>query len=437
MLNDWRHAVCLLVLSVAAGAPHADACEPGDEGTGSPALLQVAVQQFVAPSLMFGDEEPSGAPRVWLGIRFEPPGPALARQLKLNGQGLLITNVCKQSPAQRCGLQQFDVLVSFGGARLSGDGHALGVRLRELGPSAEASAVVLREAKELALNTKLASWPEGQKLEWVYEEEPSIVFQDKFAVSGQILKIEPGGALTVQPLDVQALPPKYRAFLKGLHSRTIELWSEDGRARVKCSTTKDDVVIEVEQDADGKIYVRHIGQTGEDDGGLVIERVYEDEGALQEADEEAYEVLQDCDTQRLLRGQFTLELLPNSGVFRHNRRPFGDINELNVHLQGSLDRLNEWREKVSKGLEGLDVWTLRKMENELQRAGELHHWIDAYRQSHLDAPEYNFHVDSAGRVVVIIRKGDNELSKVFGSEEELRQKSPRLFERFESIDSSE
>lgn len=437
MLKDWRYAVCFLVLSLVAGAPRADACEPGDEGTGSPAVFQLAAQQFVAPSLMFGDEEPSGAQRVWLGIRFEPPGPALAKQLKLNGQGLLITNVCKQSPAQRSGLQQFDVLVSFGGARLSGDGHTLGVRLRELGPSAEASAVVLREAKELALKTKLASWPEGKKLEWVYEEEPSIVFQDKFDVSGQILKIEPGGALTVQPLDVQALPPKYRAFLKGLHSRRIELWSEDGRPRVKCSTAKDDVVIEVEQDADGKIYVRRNGLADGDEGEQLDERVYEDEAALQEADEEAYEVFKDCDTQRLLRGQFTLELLPNLGVFRHNTSPFGDINELNVHLQGSLDRLNEWREKVSKGVAGMDVWTLRKMDNELERADELHHWIDAYRQSHLDAPEYNFHVDSAGRVIVIIRKGDNELSKVFGSEEELRQKSPRLFERFESIDSSE
>ena len=437
MFKDWRYAVCLLVLSVASGAPRADACADGDEGTGSRAVFQLTAQQVIAPSLMFVDEEPSGAQKVWFGIRFEPPGPALARQLKLNGQGLLITNVCKQSPAERCGLQQFDVLVSFGGARLSGDGHTLGVRLRELGPSAEASAVVLREAKKLALNTKLASWPEGRKLEWVYEEEPRVVFQDKFDVSGQILKIEPGGELTVQPLDVHALPQKYRTFLKGLSPRTIELWSEDGRARVKCTTTKDDVVIEIEQDADGKIYVRHNGPTDEDEGEQVDERVYKNEAALQEADEEAYEVFKGCDTQRLLGGHFTLEFLPTLGVLQHNTSPFGDIKELNVHLQGSLDRLNEWREKVSKGVEGMDVWTLRKMDDELQRADELHHWITAYRHSHADAAEYNFHVDSEGRVVVLIRKGGNELSKVFGSEEELRQKSPRLFERFESVDSSE
>lgn len=437
MLKDWRYAVCLLVLSVASGAPRADACADGDEGTGSRAVFQLTAQQVIAPSLMFVDEEPSGAPRVWLGIRFEPPGPALARQLKLNGQGLLITNVCKQSPAERSGLQRFDVLVSFGGARLSGDGHTLGVRLRELGPSAEASVVVLREAKELALKTKLASWPEGQKLEWVYEEEPSIVFQDKFHVSGQILKIEPGGALTVQPLDVHALPQKYRTFLKGLHSRTIELWSEDGRQRVKCSTAKDDVVIEIEQDADGKVYVRHIGQGDGDEGEQLNERVYEDEAALQEADEEAYQIFKDCDTQRLLGGHFTLELLPNLGVFQHNTSPFGDFKELNLRFQGSVDRLNEWRDKVSKGVEGMDVWTLRKMDTELQRAGELNQWINAYRQSHADTPEYNFHVDSEGRVIVVIRKGDNELSKVFSSEQELREKSPGLFERFESIDSSE
>ena len=142
MLKNWRYAACLSVLSLAAGASRMDACEPGDEGAGSPVVFELAAQQVIAPNMMFGDEEPSGAQRVWFGIRFEPPGPALARQLKLNGQGLLITNVCKQSPAERCGLQQFDVLVSFGGARLSGDGHTLGVRLRELGPSAEASSVV-------------------------------------------------------------------------------------------------------------------------------------------------------------------------------------------------------------------------------------------------------------------------------------------------------
>ena len=438
MRMGWRYAVCLLAISSAA---EARAVVSGPVGGGADLIisLQTLVQQLITPTLLCGGDEHQATPRAWFGIRFEAPGSALCKQLHLDGRGLLITNVCKESPAERSGLQQFDVMVSFSGQQLSHGGEELRTQMRAIGPAAEVHFLVLREAKELELSTKLASWPGAKKLAWIYETEPTVVLQDKFDISGQILHVGPNGKVAFRPLDVHALPQKYRTFLRGLQPRTIELWSEDGRTRVKCKTVKEDVVIEVERDADSQIYVRRIAHEGDDR--QVTEEVYDNEQALEDADEEAYEVFKDCGTHHLFGGYLQRGQLPDVGGFWQNRNPFENIKQLYERNHSNLESLKVWHEKMSQGLEGVDIWNLKKLDDQLRRADELtqqaNRWIEQYRRLQSNLPEYNFHVDSEGRVIVFIRKGDNELSKVFNSVEQLRQKSPDLFERFESIDSSE
>ena len=318
MNKSWPIAIGLLILSLSGAAPVpalTDDLEPDDRNIELHvrAVLQNALPAFVIAG---GDEE---RPSAWFGVRVTPPGPALTYQLGLADRGLLITNICKNSPAERCGLQRFDVVVSFDGAPIAQQSDLSG-RIQQLGPQAKVSVLVLREAEERILDTQLAAWPESSKLEWVYEEAPTVVWRDKIDVGGHILKILPSGDVGFEPLDVQNMPRQFRLLLQGLHPKEVIVWNDDGQNRVKCRTTKEDVVIEVEQDTGGRIHVRRIPTEGQAEE--TVEEVYADEQALQDGDKEAHEVFQDCSAHLILGGELKLEQLPKLGMTLREHNPF-------------------------------------------------------------------------------------------------------------------
>ncbi|MCZ6651620.1 MAG: PDZ domain-containing protein [Planctomycetota bacterium] len=433
MNRSWPIAVGLLIVTLSGAAP-ADDLQPDDRDI----KLDIhAVLQNVLPAVMIagGDE---GRPGAWFGVRVTPPGPALTYQLGLADRGLLITNICKDSPAERCGLQQFDVVVSFGGEPITQQSDLSG-RIQKLGPQAKVSVLVLRKAEEWKLNTQLAAWPESGKLEWVYEEAPTVFWKDNIEVGGQILKILPSGDVGFEPLDVQDMPQQFRVLLQGLHPKEVIVWNDDGQDRVKCRTTKGNVVIEVEQATGSPIHVRRItteGQTEE-----TVEEVYADEQALQEGDEEAHEVFQDCSGHFILRGELKFEQLPKLGTTWREHNPFEKLKAHYGHSQLNLKTLKEWHDRIGKGLEEIDLGRFEKLEDALRRADErileADRWIEEYRQLQAKTPQFSFKTEPDGRIIAIIRKGEDLLNKVYESASDLREKSPKLFERYQQLEASE
>lgn len=437
MNTSWPLAIGLLIVSLSGAAPVpalTDDLQPDDRNI----KLDIhSVLQNVLPAVIIagGDEE---RPNAWFGVRVTPPGPALTYQLDLADRGLLITNICKDSPAQRCGLQQFDVVVSFGGVPIAQQSDLSG-RIQILGPQAKVSVLVLRKAEERKLNTQLAAWPESGKLEWVYEEAPTVVWQDKIDVGGQILRILPSGDVGFEPLDVQDMPRQFRVLLQGLHPKEVIVWNDGGQDRVKCRTTKGNVVIEVEQATGGLIHVRRITTEGQAEE--TVEEVYADEQALQDGDEEAHEVFQDCAGHLILRGEFKLQQLPELGTTWREHNPFEKLKEHYGRNQLDLKTLKEWHDKIGKGLEEIDLGRFQKLEDALRRADErireADRWIEEYRQLQAKTPQFSFKTEPDGRVVAIIRKGEDLLNKVYESVDDLREKSPKLFERYQQLEASE
>lgn len=437
MNRSWPIAVGLLIVSLWGAAPmpaSADDLQPDDRNIELDArtVLQNVMPTFVIAG---GNERRRGA---WFGVRVTPPGPALTYQLGLADRGLLVTNICKNSPAQRCGLQRFDVVVSFGGTQIAQQSDLSG-RIQKLGPQAKVSVLVLRQAEERTLNTQLAAWPESGKLEWVYKEAPTMIWRDKIDVGGHILKILPSGDVGFEPLDVQDMPRQFRVLLQGLHPKEVIVWNADGQNRVKCRTTKEDVVIEVEQDAGGPIHVRRI--TGAGPAEETVEEVYADEQGLQDGDEEAYDVFQDCSAHLILRGGLNLEQLPKLGRTWREHNPFERLREHYGHNLLDLEKLKEWHAKIGKGMEEIDLGQFEKLEEALRRADErilqADRWIEEYRQLQAKTPQYSFKTKPDGRIIAIIRKGENLLNKVYDSVDDLREKSPKLFERYQQLEASE
>jgi len=436
MNRTWPVAVGLVIMILSAAPPAlTDDLDPEDRKVEF--RVRTVLQNALPSAVMIGvgDEGRSGA---WFGVRVTPPGPALKHQLDLADCGLLITNICKDSPAQRCGLQQFDVVVSFDGKPMVQQSDLSG-HIQMLGPQAKVSVLVLRQAKERELETQLANWPESGELKWVYEEAPTLVWKDKIEVGGHILQILPSGDVDFVPLAVKDMPRQFRLLLQGLHPREVTVWTEDGQERVKCRTTTADVVIEVEQDMDGRFHVRRI--TGEGQAEETVEEIYADEQALQDGDEEAHGMFQDCAGHVNLRSELKLELLPDLGTTLPGDNPFEKLKEHYGRNQLDLEALREWHDKLGRGLEEIDLGQVKRLEEALRRADERNdeakRWIEEYRQLQLKTPQFSFKTDSDGRIIAIIRKGEDLLNKVYENVDELREKSPKLFERYRQLEASE
>ncbi|MCH8851358.1 MAG: PDZ domain-containing protein [Planctomycetes bacterium] len=437
MNRSWPIAVGLLIVSLWGAAPmpaSADDLQPDDRNIELDArtVLQNVMPTFVIAG---GNERRRGA---WFGVRVTPPGPALTYQLGLADRGLLVTNICKNSPAQRCGLQRFDVVVSFGGTQIAQQSDLSG-RIQKLGPQAKVSVLVLRQAEERTLNTQLAAWPESGKLEWVYKEAPTMIWRDKIDVGGQILQILPSGDVAFVPLNVQDMPRQFRVLLQGLHPKEVIVWSDGGQNRMKCQTTKGNVVIEVEQVTGGPIHVRRITKEGQAEE--IIERVYTNEQALRDGNAEAHELFQDCSRHLFLHGELKLEQLPELGTTWREYNPFEKLKEHYGRNQLDLETLKEWHDNIGKGLEEIDLGRFEKLNEALRRADErireADRWIEEYRQIQAKTPQFSFKTEPDGRIIAIIRKGEDLLNKVYESVDDLREKSPKLFERYQQLEASE
>lgn len=97
--------------------------------------------------------------RAWLGVTIQPVSEDLAKELELKStDGALVTGFLEDSPGERGGLKQGDVIVSFDGKPIK--------EFRELPTTVAETAVgktvpirVIREGKEQTLNVKVGEMP--------------------------------------------------------------------------------------------------------------------------------------------------------------------------------------------------------------------------------------------------------------------------------------
>jgi beta-lactamase regulating signal transducer with metallopeptidase domain len=96
--------------------------------------------------------------RARLGILYSPPSATLAEQLNLpEGQGIVITEVAKDSAAAKAGLKAHDILLEIDGHAVPRDAAELSKFVKELKADKEMEAIVLRKGqKETIKGLKVA-----------------------------------------------------------------------------------------------------------------------------------------------------------------------------------------------------------------------------------------------------------------------------------------
>jgi hypothetical protein len=102
--------------------------------------------------------EPAPEPKVMIGIYLDEPGPALVRQLRLEpGAATLVRAVYKGLPAQKAGLDEFDVILKIDG-KTPADPDTLRADLAEKEPGDVMTLKIIHEGEPKTVKVTLAPY---------------------------------------------------------------------------------------------------------------------------------------------------------------------------------------------------------------------------------------------------------------------------------------
>ena len=102
--------------------------------------------------------------RGWLGISIQDLTPEIAKSLGISREhGALVTDVMKDSPAEKAGLKRGDLIIAYDGQTVE-DTTSLRNMTANTAPGKEADVKVLRNGKEVTLKVLIGEMPEAAKV---------------------------------------------------------------------------------------------------------------------------------------------------------------------------------------------------------------------------------------------------------------------------------
>ena len=144
LLTAWLGGAALALLLTTLAA----ADEPTEKAGPNPGPAQIEVPQPVKPS------------DYWLGIAFRPLGEALREQLALpEGQGLLVEQVIRETPAARAEVKRHDILLQADGEPFGGIQDLIDAV--DAAEGGELSLEIIRGGKPMTIKVKPEKRPEG------------------------------------------------------------------------------------------------------------------------------------------------------------------------------------------------------------------------------------------------------------------------------------
>jgi hypothetical protein len=408
------------------------------------AIISVAGDQDEKKIVLRSLAQAPKEPKVWVGVRVAPVPEALVSHLKRDG--VMIANVAEDSPADRAGVERYDVVVSFAGNAIE-DMDDLLEAIRDTGPDNTAEMVVIRGGKEKTLT--ITPTKGGDPSAWVmkYEEpeEPEVDQLKKYF--GGRLKVGPGDVRIYMPYGrLERLPDDIQKLLEEMPnvdwqewSKNWEKWGEKWEQWAKKWEKFDqpfDIQIDIdsddwlagEEDVDVKAEIRvRLEEDGETitierakDGAITVERenaegnrsseTYEDVDQLREEDPEAYKTFR----------RFLVFHSPRAFVISPDLKDLGvGQHEFQIELKQQLDRARQQLDRAAK-----KIRTARKRV-------EIRKKEIAGEQRDVEEP--------AESVIILVEDGhitleitEDGVSKKyeFDSREDFKNSEPELYERF-------
>lgn len=156
-----------------------------------------------ACSVVAADERPEPRGDAWLGVQLAPVPPPLAAHLQLEGKGLMVQNVFVSSPADRAGLDQFDVIIQVDGKPVENDIRAFAEHVQSHQPGERIELRVYRHGEQAPAHVielgKAPEHPGDFKLKFDDPMPDVLRFRD-LGVRGRILRPGEAGGWIMEDL---------------------------------------------------------------------------------------------------------------------------------------------------------------------------------------------------------------------------------------------
>lgn len=414
---------------------------PGDGQSGGhprTALVKVA-PRTPAPS------ETDAAERGWLGVSVGDVSDAMAEQLNLNGNGVLIMNVVSDSPADKAGIQAHDIIMAVNGETVEGEVGRTVDLIKARKPGETVAMSVLRDGQPQTIRVTLGSRAEmpTQAFAWKFETAPEGQVEESVKTRGKFIAKGADGQWIVRDLgdlnNAGELPGNVRMFLPRSGERTTSVNVEGGKSVVRVNVSQDGSSVSIQREGDGPITVERT-----DANGNKTEADYDTEEALETADAEAYKMFKQGGNTAVFHvngghwvdGNFDFNFDFDSEQFHDAMEAWKvDLSELQGEAreayEKAMEELHSALEKAKgEGLDGKlgDLKGLMKLRQlEPGHVGVMH--MGKARQS--------FEVRPDGTIESRVRKGDSELVELYKNEADMMKRNPDLYEKYQDLKSSD
>ncbi len=368
----------------------------------------------------------------WLGVELGPVPDLLAAHLQLQidtpstdttaslpsrNRGLIVVNLFRDSPADRAGLERYDVIVEADGEKVSGDVSVFTRHVRDKKPGDSMNLTLIRGGKTVNINVVLEHRTRPyNELVLKYPQDP---FLPQGGLRGRILHRGPDGRWVLEDLGTMPWADGHgqewaQRLDEEISRRLTDKRLEQDRSEIHEAFHVDDQgrVVHVRRAPDGTITVKRYRQSEGPEQAEV--KTYRDLRELREKDPTAAQLLQPTDLRDEVK-QYVEELreyIPDLRQWYKQKEPFRKVPE----------KWREWEENFFQGPMQRFRYFMR-LSTPATAPGEE------------EAPpaDVRFDIDPQGRVTVTVREPDAELTMTYPSVEEFQKQAPDLYARFAKI----
>lgn len=365
----------------------------------------------------------AAASPVWMGVRLTPvPAPLAAH---LGEQGVMVGNVIVDSPADKAGLLQYDVITSFNDTAVTKFEDLTGA-LTKNGANQQAKVGIVRGGKRMEVRLTPAERPTDPTVmnNLKYEEQDDLL-QHNAITRGLTMQLGPDGKWEMRDLGaLHNMPDALKTLQEHLQELNLT-WNcddestfnfpfgqfqffgtdDDGQMQtrvqrqIKIEVEQDGTHLSIDTDADGKFNV-----TRTDADGNVSTQTYDNAEALEQADPEAFKLV-----------------APHVGggpTMYFHALPFGQGGALRQQFQADVHkRLQEALSKAGIAAQPhhAQIRVERKIDDQGNESEDLVGVVNG----------------ADGHIMVITREAGGVQTHEFSSLEELKQ-HPEIYEKVKS-----
>ncbi len=345
----------------------------------------------------------------WIGVTLAPVPAVLGSHLNLDGEHLMIFNVAEDSPADKAGIEQYDVIVAFNGKSVGGKADEFSGRIRKLALGDKAELVIVRGGAKKTLSIVPVRRPNLDTIKYKYKVEPQDEVVDTQESRGMMLRRAPDGQWQMLPFAPPAPPgtpvppvpptPGMPAIPPTPPMMRFDLFGggfPGGDSSFVIVESRDGQTTEIRRDANGEFRVSRSADGAKEKSKV---RSFKSADELQKGDPDAYAMY------RRLRDRSPQAQAWNWSVPAPN----------NAAVQQEMERAR------------------KEIERALAAAQQANRQSQSFQFAHPGRPDIRITVDEDGRIKVVTRDGDQELVQTFKNADDLKAQRPKLYERYRKL----